>query len=319
MTSSSYQPWMHRLAALTVCVAFLPIGLGALVTTKDAGMAFRDWPTSDGDGMFAYPWLRSVGEKFLEHGHRLAGTLIGMTAIGLVVMALLREPRRWVKGLTLLILTCVILQGLLGGLRVLRDDRRLALVHGSFAVLVLGLMAATAVVTSRRWHNPRPASSTQSTGALSVLAWSAVACLFAQYVLGGMLRHQGQALYEHLGFAFAAAALVLWLAMSATASGAAWLRAPGGLLVALLLVQLGLGAGAWVTKFGMGGYVAVYGSGLQVAMRTAHVVTGNLLFAACVVLAVRASRLRWEARRITASHPVPDYSGMAPALGGGTP
>src|SRR5262245_4864090 len=50
MTSAQYNPWVHRLAVLTACAALLPIVMGALVTTTDAGMAFRDWPTSDGHG-----------------------------------------------------------------------------------------------------------------------------------------------------------------------------------------------------------------------------------------------------------------------------
>jgi len=43
----------------------LPILAGALVTTTDAGMAFAIGPSSDGHNMFLYPWLNSVGEKFL--------------------------------------------------------------------------------------------------------------------------------------------------------------------------------------------------------------------------------------------------------------
>jgi len=32
---------------------------------------------------------------------------------------------------------------------------------------------------------------------------------------GGLLRHRGMVLFEHLGFAFVAAIMVVWLAMSA--------------------------------------------------------------------------------------------------------
>ena len=47
MTESPYSCWLHRLAVLTACVALLPIFMGALVTTKDAGMAA---PASVGTG-----------------------------------------------------------------------------------------------------------------------------------------------------------------------------------------------------------------------------------------------------------------------------
>jgi cytochrome c oxidase assembly protein subunit 15 len=97
MTASPETRWLHRLAVLTACVALLPILMGALVTTKDAGMAFPDWPSSDGHNMLSYPWLKSAGAKFLEHGHRLAGVLIGLTSMALAVVAWYSEPRRWVR------------------------------------------------------------------------------------------------------------------------------------------------------------------------------------------------------------------------------
>lgn len=110
-----YHPWLHRLAVSTAILALLPIVVGALVTTKGAGMAFPDWPTSDGHGMFAYPWLKSAGDKFLEHGHRLAGIAIGIASIVLCGALASKESRTWVKTLGGIVLAGVIVQGLLGG------------------------------------------------------------------------------------------------------------------------------------------------------------------------------------------------------------
>jgi cytochrome c oxidase assembly protein subunit 15 len=293
MTTAPNNPWLHRLAVLTATLALLPIVMGAIVTTKDAGMAFPDWPTSDGHGMFAYPWLQSAGHKFLEHGHRLAGIAIGIASIALCVTFAVAERRIWVKALALLALLSVILQGWLGGQRVLMDARGLAFIHGSFAALVFSLLCGIAVATSGRWRDPGSPPHTARLSRLRTLACVACGFLFTQYLLGGLLRHQGKALHEHLGFAFVAAAVVIWLAMSAAATGIAWLRAPAALLALGILLQLALGAGAWVTKFGFGDYVAVYGSPLQVAVRTGHVLTGMLLFATCVVLAIRIARVHW--------------------------
>ncbi|MSR57424.1 MAG: hypothetical protein EXS05_07110 [Planctomycetaceae bacterium] len=302
MTESAYNPWLHRVAVLTACVALLPIGMGALVTTRDAGMAFRDWPTSDGYGMFSYPWLQSVGDKFLEHGHRLAGVLIGLASIALCVAAAFAERRNWVKALAVVALLAVIAQGLLGGQRVRLDARGLAFVHGSFAALVYALLASIAVVTSRRWRDAATIGSGHSLAPLQVLAIATAVCVFVQYVLGGLLRHQGLAPGEHLGFAFIAALMVVWLALAATASGIHWFRAPAAILAVATLAQLGLGAGAWFTKFGFGDQVAVHGSPMQVAMRTSHVLMGMLLFATTIVLAVRVCRMQWlhgsRARRV---------------------
>ncbi len=293
MSPAPHNPWLHRLAVGTAGLALLPIVMGALVTTKDAGMAFRDWPTSDGYGMFAYPWLQSAGDKFLEHGHRLAGIAIGLGSIALCLALVLGERRAWVKWLGAIALGAVIVQGLLGGKRVLLDARGLAFVHGSFAALVFALLAGIAAVTGRGWREPGLVPRSGSLTRLNALAIVTAACVFVQYVLGGLLRHQGRALHEHLGFAFVVAALVVWLAISAAASGSAWLRAPATFLALLTIGQLGLGAGAWVTKFGFGGSVAVYGSPAQVVVRTGHVLAGMFLFATTVVLTVRVARVRW--------------------------
>jgi len=291
MPDSSSSPWLHRLALLTGCVALLPVLMGALVTTKDAGMAFPDWPSSDGHNMLLYPWLQSAGAKFLEHGHRLAGILIGLASIALAAAAWRFERRPWVKALAYAVLAAVVVQGVLGGQRVRLDERGLAFVHGSFAALVLALMAAVAVVTGRAWHMVSVRDVRQPLGRLRWLAVATCGIVFIQYVLGGLLRHRGTALYEHLGFAFVAALTVIWLALSAAASGIAWLRAPAAALAMLTIAQLALGAGAWITKFGFGGYVAVYGSLLSVVVRTSHVLCGMLLFVTAVVLAVRIARL----------------------------
>jgi cytochrome c oxidase assembly protein subunit 15 len=269
-------------------------------------MAFPDWPSSDGHNMLAYPWLRSVGDKFLEHGHRLAGVLIGLASILLAVVAAFAEPRRWVKGMAAGVLAAVIVQGVLGGSRVLLDQRGLAFIHGSFAALVMALMVSLTAVTSRGWFDARSQISAGRLRRLHWLAYVTSAVVFVQYVLGGLLRHQGMVLYEHLGFAFVAALMVVWLAMSAAASGIDWLRAPAACLALLTILQLALGAGAWIAKYGFGNYVAVYGSPLQVAVRTGHVLCGMLLFVTAVLLTIRVSRLSCLSSRSIHAERAPD-------------
>src|SRR6516164_3067159 len=293
MTNLRYSPGLHRLAVLTACVALLPILFGAVVTTKDAGMAFRDWPSSDGYNMFRYPWLKSAGAKFLEHGHRLAGIFIGLASVALAVAASRCERRVWVRRLAYGVLSAVVLQGILGGQRVLLDERGLAFLHGSFAALVLAFMASVSVMTSRAWHFASTPVDQRPPARLGLLALVTCICVFMQYLLGGLVRHNGTALHAHLGFALATASVVVCFAMYAVATGIPWLRAPASLLAFLTIAQLALGAGAWVTKFGFDGHVATYGSLLQDVVRTSHVLCGMLLFVTTVILAVRIARLLW--------------------------
>ena len=72
-----------------------------------------------------------------------------------------------------------------------------------------------------------------------------------------------------------------------------WLRRSGWTLLGVGLLQVVLGAGAWVTKYGFAtfGYVAVADSIAQVGHRTAHTVVGMILFATAVVHAVRVLRI----------------------------
>jgi heme a synthase len=264
-------------------------------------MAFRDWPSSDGQNMFLYPWLESVGQKFMEHGHRLAGIVIGLSSMALALVAYRCEPRSWARLLAYGVLTAVVAQGILGGQRVLLDQRGLAFVHGSFAALVLALMASVAVVTSRAWHSTATPGNRRPSVRLGLLAQATCVCVIVQYALGGLLRHRGMALHAHLGFALVTILAVVGLAMSAISTGIPWLRAPAWALAFLTIAQLALGAGAWVTKYGFDRYVAIYGSLLQDVVRTAHVLCGMLLFVTTIVLSVRIARLRWVSMEIRRS------------------
>ena len=107
---------------IAVLVSLVPVTMGALTTTLDAGMAFNDWPTSDGHNMLTYPWFRSYGDKFIEHGHRLGGMLIGFVTLILVGVTMKVETRRWVKVAVFAVLLAVIAQGIAGGRS--RSDER---------------------------------------------------------------------------------------------------------------------------------------------------------------------------------------------------
>jgi cytochrome c oxidase assembly protein subunit 15 len=290
---------LHRVAVLTACVALLPIAVGALVTTLRAGMAFLDWPSSDGHNMLLYPWFRDLAEgntdKAVEHGHRLAGMLIGLVSIALVVVAWLTEPRRWVRGVAFAVLLSVIAQGILGGARVIQNEQTLAMVHGTFAAVVFAAIGCLALVTGRGWFAAadRTRHGADKLAACRYVALAAPVLLFVQFVLGGFVRHLGTMLHEHLAFAVLAFLAVLATVVVSLRTGERWLRSSAWLLLAVVLVQIVLGAGSWVNRFGFGpaGYVAVEHSLPQVLFRTSHAVVGVVLFMLSVVHAVRVLRL----------------------------
>lgn len=321
MNPSTYNPWLHRLALSTVCVALVTLVAGALVTSKNAGMAFRDWPTSDGHNMLTYPWLADFArdwDKFLEHGHRLAGMLIGLWSIGLVWFITRNEPRRWVKLAAVGVLVGVILQGLLGGFRVWLDERGLAMLHGAFAACVFSLMAVVATALSRTWVTAKERFTDVRLSAVRSLALMTVGVLAIQYILGGLIRHKGTGLHEHLGLGILALLIVTTNAIVAHRSGIVWLRRSAWLLLAIVLVQVALGGAAWITKFGFGttGYVAVADSIQQIVFRTAHTVVGILVFMTAVVHAARVLRVSYVTRDRRAPATRPTFTASLTAAGG---
>lgn len=317
MSSERDNPWVHRLAVLTALTSLLPIGVGAIVTTLGAGMAFPDWPTSDGHNMLSYPWLQSAGDKFVEHGHRLAGMLIGVMSIILAAVVWRFESRNWVRWLGVAVLLSVIGQGLLGGMRVRMDERALAMIHGVSAAFVFSLIAIVALVTSRTWLQQKapPHVTRLPTVAVAVMP----VLILSQYLLGGMLRHFGTMLHEHMGFACVVLVGSLATAISAHRSGLSWLRRPAWTMFALTVLQVSLGGAAWATKYGLAsiGYVAVQHSPLQIAVRTTHTVLAMLVLATSIVLAVRVCRLVWLAKRGMSAAPVVGDLLNAARVGGG--
>lgn len=148
-------PVIHYLAWVTALTVFPLIWAGGLVTTTKAGMAVPDWPGTYGYNMFLYPWetwFFGPWDLFIEHGHRLLGSLAGIWCIGLVVLSCgLRAPSvvRW---MSLAALALVIVQGVMGGVRVLQVDREVARIHGCLGPAFFAFLAVLVVVTSRWWQ-----------------------------------------------------------------------------------------------------------------------------------------------------------------------
>src|SRR5437868_4965417 len=98
---------------------FVLVTLGAFTTSIGAGMAFPDWPLSNGS-LNPEGWLSNIA-YLAEHSHRLSGWTMGLLTIVLVVWLQRTEERAWLRKLGWWALAIVVVQGLLGGTRVLLD------------------------------------------------------------------------------------------------------------------------------------------------------------------------------------------------------
>ncbi len=283
-------PIVRKLATATCVVALLPIGLGALVTTMKAGMAFADWPSSDGQNMLLYPWLRDFAsnpDKFTEHGHRLAGVLIGLVSISLAVAGWVLETR-WVRLFVTTILVAVIVQGMLGGARVLLDRQVLAMIHSITGASFFSLCVVFRLLCGSQWSAGMAQRETQTGPFSAALIAIAPVAVLGQYFLGGMLRHMHTMLNEHLIGAVVVGLVTLVSATCMMRSENALMRKSGYAVASVLLLQLLLGAGSYVARFGlpMIGYVATAGSLAQAVVCSMHTVVGMLLLASTVVSAM---------------------------------
>lgn len=153
-------PWVHRLALVTVVATLALITLGGMVTSKGVGMAVPDWPTTYGHNMFTYPVDQWQGGVFWEHTHRLVASSVGALTLLLAALAQSKEPRRWVQRLAWAAVAVVCLQGLLGGYRVrlnaipvfgISGATFFGALHATVSQLFLSLLGVVALVTSPRW------------------------------------------------------------------------------------------------------------------------------------------------------------------------
>jgi cytochrome c oxidase assembly protein subunit 15 len=284
------------LATFSVAVALL--SWGAFVTSIDAGMAVPDWPTSfdSYDPFNPWPGWWTVTPVLAEHGHRLLGALVGFMTLVLALWTWRSESRAWMRRSGFGALALVVLQGLLGGLRVLWVSLDLAVVHACVAQLFFALLASMALFQTESWSRPRRLPS-QITASKGHILWIAPVAVYVQIIFGALLRHPGTGIdttlvAAHLGWAFVATAMIVALVVRIRTTLPA-----GGLLgklsagvIAILTLQVALGLIAYFVLLDETGRIQP--SNVQVLANTAHMVIGALLFACTVVLAVLATRAR---------------------------
>jgi cytochrome c oxidase assembly protein subunit 15 len=195
--------WLARFAILTAVSIAPLILIGGAVTSTDSGMAIRGWPASDTANMFLYPIsLMAHPQRFLEHTHRLFGSLVGLHCITLFAYAAATRRRPAVISATAALLGVVILQGVLGGQRVNLNDRVLALIHGISAQLIFALAVAIAAAIAPSFRSTLPRIPASAGAALRALTAALLIATILQIVLGATYRHlrQPHALYTHAAF-----------------------------------------------------------------------------------------------------------------------
>ncbi len=285
----------HRLAVLTLFSTLVLIFVGGLVTSKGAGLSVPDWPLSY--GMLMPPM---VGNVFYEHGHRMVAATVGLMTLCLALWTWRAESRRPVRWLAWAALAAVVLQGLLGGLTVLfLLPTPVSVAHACLAQTFLCLMVALTYATSREWQTQR--EERVDAGGVRALSLFATGLVFAQLLVGAVVRHTGSGLaipdfplalgrlippfdsvgvaihFLHRLVALGVLLTTVLLVRACRRSGLADLTRPAWALLLLVVVQIALGAATVLTAKGP-------------IVTTFHVATGAAILALTWFVALRARR-----------------------------
>jgi cytochrome c oxidase assembly protein subunit 15 len=306
----TFDAWRHRFAVATVAATLALIFIGGLVTSTGSGLSVPDWPLSY--GMLMPPM---VGGVFYEHGHRMAATAVGFLTLVLAIWTSRAEGRPSVRRLAWGALAAVIAQGLLGGLTVINLlPTPVSVAHACLAQIFFCTMIALSVVTSREWIAAGEARPADDSG-LRIAAAAATAAVFVQLFLGAVMRHIGAGLaipdfptsfgrwvppldqppvavhFAHRVGALVVTAFVARLVLAAWRAPDRRFRRPAAVVLALVLVQVGLGAAAVLT-------------GKAVTPTTIHVAVGAAVLGGCFWLALRSARVLRSPSAATSAVPL---------------
>ena len=287
----------HRFSFLTIFLTLVLLSWGAVVTSIEAGMAVPDWPTTfdSMDPINPIPEWYNIPAVLAEHGHRLMGMLVGLFTIILAGWTWFADPRSWMKKLAVGALVLVIVQGILGGLRVVWISLDMAIIHACVAQLYLATLAAMALFTSGSWLRAdyvleENADTTLLRRTVSMTA----AGIYIQVILGALLRHPGGGTNMLLATVHILGAVAVF----------------GLIFLSIKAVKKADPQKSMVTKFAHGlsgvltlqiilGFLAFFviiqeadtgRSLLQVILNTSHMVVGAMLFAGSILLVLAAGR-----------------------------
>jgi len=191
MEAASPSRGLYRTACFLVGAILFLITLGGQVTTRVAGMAVPDWPGTFGHNMFVYPWSSMTSSMFifLEHSHRLVASGVGFITLLVSTWVLLTQPKGWARRLAITASVLVVLQGVLGGQRVIQASWVLGLIHGCLAQGYLLVAGSLALLLSPFWSSPGHGDDLARSRAKMV--WFLTGLVFTQTILGALMRHGG--------------------------------------------------------------------------------------------------------------------------------
>jgi cytochrome c oxidase assembly protein subunit 15 len=293
--------WLHRFAIVLACLTVVLLIAGALVTSNEAGDSVPDWPLSFGRWLIASEFFRA-NVRF-EYSHRFIAGVVGIATLLFAVLTFLMERRGWLNKLAMIAFVGVVLQAAIGGVRVHFPEYKalIAVPHALVAQSFFGLIVAIAVLTSKRWNEPRETKVDDGSPGIRRLTSVSVAAVLAQLVLGAGFRHGAFGIIPHVVGAVAVTILITSTAIVVLRrhSSDRFLAGPARLSLLFLVMQLSLGVGAYVARVKSAN--APQPLEPMISLTASHVVVGALTLATVLLLAMRSYRALAPEREAIAS------------------
>jgi len=287
---------VHRLLILLATMTLILLVAGALVTSNEAGDSVPDWPLSFGRWVINSNYF--VANVRFEYSHRVIAFFVGATTLVLAIRALMTGARPLIRNLVLAAFAGVVMQALIGGIRVSFPTYKAliavphALVAQSFFALIVGLV----VITSPKWLEDKPFKQDSSHPPARRLVIVTVCAVLAQTALGAGFRHGAFGVVPHMVGAGVVSLLTIWTTLTIVhyQGRDGYLRRPSLLVLTLLSCQLILGILAYVAR--LYSYNDPQPLEPMITLTVAHVVVGALTLASLVVLTLRCWRTLTPAR-----------------------
>ncbi len=181
---------LRYFAWFTAGATLLLICSGGMVTSEGVGMSVPDWPTTFGYNMFFFPFSQWVGGIFFEHTHRLIASVVGFLTLILAIWLACSSVPRWLKQMGWASLGMVVLQGVLGGLRVTLMKDQIGIFHACVAQAFFALLVLIALALSPTWQRIGPVVVRQNGPAIVRFALFITIVVYLQLGLGATMRHQ---------------------------------------------------------------------------------------------------------------------------------
>jgi heme a synthase len=287
---TSFHRGLHRFAVVLSSCIFLLIIAGALVTSEDAGLSVPDWPTSFGS-IYKIPPM--VGGVKFEHTHRMIAEGVGLLTILFCIAAFRIDRRKWLRNLSLAAIGTVVVQGVLGGLTVrMFLPWYISSAHAALGQTFFSIAVLLALYTGAEWIESTQEKfadeGAPSTWTLSLLS---IFAIYLQLFFGAAFRHSGMSILPHLVNAVLVSGILTWTATRVLIryGRVASLRRPAAIMIGLLLVQLGFGFAAYLTRV-VWGKTAAQPLPSMVSTTVVHVAIGALLLATSFVLEEQVRR-----------------------------